>query len=172
MRTRSRTTKSKKARRGARALGDVTTLRNPHARPRRGRRAPAEVYLAAVVDRTSERYEPRLLVQGGESLSWDNMARWSLVYRCRYGSGDEDRDMHERDFVAAGRDGAIAQLQRRLMGFNVTAVEIHAVRAPLTAEQREAVHAANEWLELERRRVGIVGQGPIRVAAIDEWLRK
>jgi len=169
----ARTTKSNTAPRGNQALGDPGTLRNPHARPRCGSRRPmAEVHLAVVEDHTAAGYEPRLLVLVSEPLLWDNMARWSIVYRCRYGSGHEDAELHDRDFVAAARDGAIEQLRRRMVGFDVSVIELYAVRAPLTGAEREAVHAANEWLELQRRAVGILGDGPLRARSIEAWLAK
>ena len=153
-----------------RVSGDPSTLRNPHARPRRGSLRPTvETALCAVVDRTAERLWAGLVILAEEPLSWDNMARWSIVYRCCYGSGHEDAELHERDIIGASRAGVIERLQRRLVGFDVRTLEICAVQAPLRRDQVAAVHAANEQLDAERRRLGIYGEEPER-AAVEKWL--
>jgi hypothetical protein len=152
--------------------GDASTLRNPHARPRRGSLRPVvETALCMVVDRTAERLDAGLVIRVEEPLSWDNMARWSILYRCRYGTGHAGQELHERDFIGSSRAGVIERLQRRMIGFGVETLEIFAVRGPLTREQVAVVHAANEQLEIERRRLGIYGDGPPRAAAIEKWLK-
>jgi hypothetical protein len=169
MPTKTRTSRRRTAAPGR--IGDPRTIRNPYARVRGGSRRPvAPTDLCAVLDRTAERYEPRMIVLGSEPLAWDNMARWSILYRCRYGSGHEGRELHARDVITATRTGAIEALQRLLVGCNVERVELFVVRPPLTRAQVEEINAWNEDLEAERRRAGIYGQGEPRQAAIERWL--
>jgi hypothetical protein len=154
-------------------ISDPTTLRNPHARPRRGSHRPViETALCGVVDRCGERLEPRMTILSEDPLGWDNMAKWSILYRCRYRSGHEDRELHELDIVAAGPAGALERLQRRLIGFDVDVLEIFALRPPLSREQVALVQRSNDQLDIERHRLGIYGDGEQRQQAIEQWLRK
>jgi hypothetical protein len=57
-----------------------------------------------------------------------------------------------------------------MVGFDVETLEIFAVRAPLTQDQVAAVHAANEQVDADRRRMGIYGEEPERAAAVEKWL--
>ena len=153
-------------------IGDPATRRNEYARPRRGSRRPGvAAHLPLVMDRTAEGIEPRMVVLGGHPLFWDNMARWSITYRCRYNSGHADQESHVRDVIAATRPGAIEQLQRRLVGCGVEVIELLAVRPPLSREEVTAVREANEALAAERTRLGICGEGPERERAIERWLQ-
>jgi hypothetical protein len=121
------------------------------------------------VDRTAERLWAGLTILAEDSLGWGNMARWSIVYRCRYGGSREDVALHERDIIGSSRAGAIERLQRRMVGFAVQSLEIFEVRAPLTRDQVVAVHEANEQLDAERRRLGIFG-GPGTEKNYYDWL--
>lgn len=152
-------------------MSDASKLRNPNARPRRGNLRPmAETALCEVIDRTAEGIDPRMLILADGELGWDNMARWSILYRCIYRSCHEDGELHQRDFIAASRAGAIQKLQRRMVGFGVATVELFTVRPPLARDQVAAVRQANEDLSVERRRLGIYGDGPEREKRIEQWL--
>ena len=176
MPTRTRTSRSfhRSSRRSAAPgrIGDASTIRNPYARVRGGSRRPAVATdLCEVIDRTAEGIEPRLVFFGCHSMSWDNMARWSIRYACRYHCGRRDMELHERDLISATRTGAIDSLRHGLIGFGVESVEIFAIRPPLTRDQVAAVAVANDELDLERRRLGIYGEGEPRQKAIERWLR-
>ncbi len=152
------------------SMTDCSTLKNPHARPRAVRRTPKETTLCQVIDRTAERIEPRMVVLSSLPFLWDNMARWSILYACRYRSGYRDMQLHEYETIAATRAGAIESLQKRLVGFAVAAVEIFEVRPPLTRDQVAEIQTANEELDQERQRLGIYGEGEQRENAIKAWL--
>lgn len=154
-------------------MTNASKLRNPYAKGRRipSRRSPKDPDPIAIVDRTAEHLEPPLLVLAREPmLSGDRWGKHTILYRCRYHGGREDAELHEREIYAATAAAALQGLQRGMIGFYVTAVEIYAIRPPLTREQVAEIQAANEALDQERQRLGIYGEGEQRQKAIEQWL--
>ena len=176
MRTKTRTSKPRRRSGPPGTISDPRTLRNPYARPSRGSRRPlVETALCAVVDRTAERIEARMIVLGHTPLSWDNMARWSIIYACRYRSGRRDVELHEVDLIAVSRADALTRLPQCVVGFDVERVEVFGCRGPLTRVEVAEIRAANEALDAERRQLGIYGpceMGGPRDRAVQEWLQE
>lgn len=170
----TKTKKSETSRRLRGTMTDASRLRNPHARPRRINARPIidmDVPIR-VLDRTAERLEPRLLLLTAEPIfTSPKCGRHSITYRCRYHHWAADRELHERDIYADSPAAAVEKLCERMIGFNVSVLEIFAVRPPLTRDQVAEIRAANEDLDADRRRLGICGDGPQREKAIEEWLR-
>jgi hypothetical protein len=167
-------TKSKKPPRRLRgSMTDASRLRNPYARPRRicswsviDNSVPIRV-----VDRRAERLEPLLLLLTSEPMvTGPRCGRHSIIYRCRYRHWAADRELHERDVYADSPAAAIERLRQRMIGFNVSAIEIFAIRPPLTREQVVDIKAANAAMDAERRQLGICGDGEPWQKAIEAWL--